>query len=191
MKRGTEIYFPLAWKCCNVWPRCIQLPLRTYTIKHNHRRLQWIFSTVVLQHWGGRWKRVEGGQSGARQQAENLSHRHLTKSRWSPFSCRQKNNRSDGQAEQNEVKVILLKRGDRYSHSACMWTCVWMCLSSLPGTSISREMKLQRRGRGAGLSIQTHVSSRTCLHVCERAWMCARAQKRPRSGFRGREEVRV
>lgn len=121
---------------------------------------------------GGRWKRVEGGQSGARQQAENLSHRHLTKSCWSPFSCRQKKNRSDGQAEQNEVKVILLNTGDRYSHSACMWTCVWMHLSSLPGMSISRKMKLQRPGRWAGLSTQWYTSSRTCLRVCTSSLKC-------------------
>lgn len=160
------MYFPLAWKYCNVWPRCIQLPLRT----HNQTQPQ---ATAVyhlncrITTLGGRWKRVEGGQSGARQQAENLSHRHLTKSRWSPFSRRQKKNRRDGQAEQNEVKVILLNGGDRYSHSACRWTCVWMCWSSLPGMSISRKMKPQRRGRGAGLSIYRYASSRTRLHVCE------------------------
>lgn len=103
------MYFPLAWKYCNVWPRCIQLPLRT----HNQTQPQ---ATAVyhlncrITTLGGRWKRVEGGQSGARQQAENLSHRHLTKSRWSPFSRRQKKNRRDGQAEQKWGKGNTAER---------------------------------------------------------------------------------
>lgn len=83
--------------------------------------VQCIFSTVTLQDGG-----FVGGRAKRRQAAgrENLSHRHLTKSHRSSFSCRQKKNGDDGQAEQNEVKVILFKRGDRYSRSVCICTCV-------------------------------------------------------------------
>lgn len=101
-----------------------------YTVSRIHNQLQPQASKVYTLNYHiirerARRRRVKGGRSGARQQAESLSHGHLTKSHQSPFSCWQKKNRSDGQAEQNEVKVILFKRIDRYSHPVCMYTCVW------------------------------------------------------------------
>lgn len=62
----------------------------------------------------------EGGQSGARQQAKTI-HLHIcTESLRSLLNYQQRKNRGDGQAGQNEVKLILFMKGDRYSHSVCM-----------------------------------------------------------------------
>lgn len=130
-------------------------------LKYNHGQVQCIFSTVTLQDGG-----FVGGWAMRRQAAgrENLSHRHLTKSHRSSFSCRRKKNGDDGQAEQNEVKLILFKRGDRYSRSVCMCTCV-RAEAFLQGMSISRKTELQWHDCWASLSIQWHKMC-ACMCVC-------------------------
>lgn len=146
-----------------------------YTVSLIHNQLQpWAGKVYALNchiiRERVRWRRVKGRRSGARQQAKSLSHGHLTKSHQSPFSCRQKKNRSDGQAEQNEVKVILFKCTDRYSHSVCLCTCVWAfylaCQSARKWSCSDMTAGQVSPLSGVGVLVCMQACTSSCKCVC-------------------------
>lgn len=136
----------------------------SHTHTHNHRQVQCIFSTVPLQDrgFGGGDRREGKAAPGSRPKT---FHTHL-KSHRSPFSCRRSKNRGDRQAEQNEVKVIPFKRGDRYSHSVCMCTCVRV------GAFYRTRQSAGKWSRGDMTVGQVSLSSDVCLGFRICVWMC-------------------
>lgn len=123
-----------------------------------------------MQESGGwaKWRQAAGWKP--------FTHTHLTKSHRSPFSCRQKKNRGDGQAEQNEVKVILFKRGDRYSHDVCMCTCVrvWAFYrtSQSAGKWSCSDMTAGQVSLSSGICVRLRICERMCVLVYVDVYVC-------------------
>lgn len=117
---------------------------------HQQPQVQCMFSAVSLQErrFDREEQRVGKVAPGSRLKT------FYTESHRSPLNCQQKKNRSDGQLEQNDAKVILFKTGGRYSSSAWIRISVHFLenesLHDLWATTLSREF----------------VSRSTCLLLC-------------------------
>lgn len=101
------------------------------------------------------------------------SHRRM-KSHRSPLSHQPRENRGDGHTEQNEAKVILFNRDDRYSRLCIhVHMCTSLCL--LQWTSVSRKTKPDGM-----TAMQRQCQERMCVSV-EYVWMPVCVERTPKT----------